>query len=72
MQQLKIDNFEQILRSALNSPSEISNWSNVLNYLQVESRSDDDDQIFKKLARQLWESESDFRREILEKRGLGI
>ena len=51
MQQLKIDNFEQILRNALNSPSEISNWSNVLNYLQVESRSDDDDQIFRKLAR---------------------
>ena len=51
MQQLKIDNFEQILRSALNSPSEISNWSNVLNYLQVESRSDDNDQIFRKLAR---------------------
>ena len=62
MQQLKIDNFEQILRSALNSPSEISNWSNVLNYLQVESRSDDNDQIFRKLARQLWESESNFRR----------
>ena len=51
MQQLKIDNFEQILRSALNSPSDISNWSNVLNFLQVETRNDDNDQIFRKLAR---------------------
>ena len=50
LQQLKIDNFEQILRNALNSPSEIANWNNVLNFLQVDSRSDDD-QIFRKLAR---------------------